>query len=74
MCGVVAYRYASLRSLQGRVRMGWPLSVDGRPATPSQRSLRMGWSMMPSTGRPLYSSEMSVPNSGLPAVEAVRLG
>ena len=50
-----------------------PLSVVCSPRTPSQRSFRIGWSMMPSTGSPSRSSAIRVPYSGLPAA-AHRLG
>ena len=43
-------------------------SVVGSPATPTQRSRRIDWSMMPSTGSPPRSSAISVPNSGRPVM------
>lgn len=47
-------------------------SVVGWPAMPNQRSLVMGWSMMPSTGTPLCNSAISVPYTGFPALVALQ--
>lgn len=72
MWGVVAYRYASFGSLHMRVLIFLPLRVVCWPAMPTHRSCRMGWSMMPTTGTPLCSSEIRVPNRGLPGGAVLR--
>jgi hypothetical protein len=69
-CGPVVASVASDSSAARRGSTGWPLSVVCWPATPSQRSPRIGWSITPSTGKPSTSSAISVPKIGRPARKA----
>ncbi len=45
------------------------MNVVGRPASPTQRSREIGWSIMPRIGRPALVSAISVPNSGTPLIK-----
>ena len=59
------------RSTFNGTPIGWPLKVDCRPATPSQRSLRIGWSITPITGTPRWRRAISVPKIGRPVRKAL---
>src|SRR5436190_5175965 len=69
MSGVVAKSVAPASEGQARQRTIAPFKVVGRPATPTQRSREIGWSMMPRIGRLARVSAVNVPNSGTPLMK-----
>src|SRR5271155_417760 len=69
MSGGVAKSVAPASAGQARQRITAPFKVVGRPATPTQRSREIGWSMMPRIGRLSRVSAINVPNSGTPLMK-----
>ena len=68
MFGLVANSTASSMRGHARTAIGRPFQAETPPATPTQRSRKIDWSIIPMTGRPRCASAIRVPNSGRPVM------